>query len=247
VDNQTVLVTGASRGIGRAIAFRLAEAGYGVAVHFARNRAAAEETARELGASCAGIYEFDFVEGANPALLWAEVSARHSVCALVNNAGVYEHLDFMVGDDDDFDASYRATFAVNFEAPLKLTRAACRTFAESGGGKIVNIASRVGLKGEAGAALYAASKASLINLGRSLAVELAPSNIQIYTVAPGWVETAMVRKDVEERLGSILESIPLGRMASPQDCAGAVAFLLSKDADYLSGICIDVNGASYFH
>jgi 3-oxoacyl-[acyl-carrier protein] reductase len=109
------------------------------------------------------------------------------------------------------------------------------------------VASRVGFRGEAGAAIYSASKAALINLTRALAVELAPKNIGMFGIAPGWVETAMVREGMEQRLPSILETIPLGRMASPEDCGAASAFLLSDEAAYLSGVVIDINGASYFH
>ena len=112
---------------------------------------------------------------------------------------------------------------------------------------MLNVASRVGFRGEGGAALYAASKAALINLTRSLAVELAPKNIQLFAIAPGWVETAMARDGMDNRLAEILSSIPLNRMAKPEDCAAAAAFLLSDEAAYLSGIAIDINGASYFH
>ena len=113
--------------------------------------------------------------------------------------------------------------------------------------KILNVASRVGFKGESGAALYAASKAGVISLTRSLSVELAPKNVQIFGIAPGWVNTAMARDGMEDRLPAILETIPMGRMASPADCAATTSFLLSDEASYLSGVVIDINGASYFH
>jgi len=126
--------------------------------------------------------------------------------------------------------------------------AACRHFVEKGiGGKVLNVTSRVGFRGEGGAALYAASKAALINVTRSLAVELAPKKISLFGIAPGWVDTAMAREGMNEKLGTILEGIPLNRMATPEDCAATAAFLLSDAADYLSGVIIDINGASYFH
>ena len=109
------------------------------------------------------------------------------------------------------------------------------------------VASRVGFKGEAGAAHYAASKAAMISLVRSLSVELAPKSIGVFGIAPGWVDTSMVRPGMAEREPEILESIPLGRMATPEDCAAAIAFLLRDEAAYLSGEVIDINGASYFH
>ena len=225
---------------------RLARDGMRVAVHYGRDERAALETADALGPSCAGIFRFEFGPGIDPTELWREVCGQGPVHALVNNAGIYAPFDFLVADDEAFVASQAVTMAVNFTTPLLLSRAACTDFAARGSGKVVNIASRVGRKGEAGASTYAASKAALINLTRSLAVELAPNGIQLYAVAPGWVETAMVRKDMDRRLPEILSGIPLGRMASPDDCAGAVSYLLSSDADYLSGITIDINGASYF-
>ncbi|MES1227358.1 MAG: SDR family oxidoreductase, partial [Armatimonadota bacterium] len=118
-------------------------------------------------------------------------------------------------------------------------------FLTHGGGKVVNVASRVGHRGEAGAAGYSASKAALINLTRALAVEHAKLNIQHFAIAPGWVDTSMAREGMGERLADILATIPLGRMASPADCAGAVAYLLRDEAAYLSGNVLDINGASY--
>jgi 3-oxoacyl-[acyl-carrier protein] reductase len=156
-----------------------------IAVHYATNDAEAHETAKLLGDACAGTYRFDFVPGADPAALWEAVNEDGPVGALVNNAGIYRKLDFLGADDATFERNCTDTMAVNFGAPLSLIRCACKSFGASGGGKIVNIASRVGFKGEAGAALYAASKAALISLTRSLAVELAGKRIQLFAVAPG--------------------------------------------------------------
>jgi 3-oxoacyl-[acyl-carrier protein] reductase len=218
-----------------------------VAVHYGRDVQSADETTEALGHACAGVYRFEFAPGADPRELWRAVIADGPIDALVNNAGVYAPMRFLAPDDGAFDAALASTMAVNFTVPALLTRAACLYFEKRGGGKVVNVASRVGHRGEAGASAYAASKAALINLTRSLAVELTPKNIQVYAVAPGWVETAMARKDMDRRLPEILAGIPLGRLASVDDCAGAVSFLLSSDAAYLSGVTIDVNGASYFH
>lgn len=247
MPERRVLVTGSSRGIGRAIAARLAHDGWSVAVHYGSEKSDAEKVRESLGARCSGIYEADLSVPANAIKLFADVIKDGPVKAIVNNAGVYMPLDFLGSGDAAFAANLHRTFAINFESPTLLARAAGKYFAKHGGGKIVNVASRVGFKGEGGAALYAASKAALINLTRSLAVELAPKNIGIFGIAPGWVETAMAREGMEQRKKEILESIPVGRIASPDDCAAATAFLLSEDASYLSGIVIDINGASYFH
>lgn len=239
-----VLVTGSSRGIGRAIALKLAEEGWSVAVHGTKRSKDLESIGEELGS---GFYDADLSNPANADGLLDRVFADGPLDALVNNAGVYHPIKFLEAGEEEFNANLHRTFAINFESPVRLSRRAARHFATNNGGKILNVASRVGFRGEAGAALYSASKAALINLTRALAVELAPHNVGIFGIAPGWVDTAMVRDGMETRLPSILETIPLGRMATPEDCANASAFLLSEGAAYLSGVVIDINGASYFH
>lgn len=239
-------MTGSSRGIGRAIAMKLAEDGWSVALHYGFDEAEAEKTKEMLGKKCAGVYQADLSDSKKAVQMFQRATADGAVHAVVNNAGVYMPLDFVGSGDAAFAANYHRTFTINFESPALLTRAACRHFGKRGG-KVLNVASRVGFKGEGGAALYAASKAALINLTRSLAVELAPKNIQLFAITPGWVQTAMARQGMDTQLDEILAGIPLGRMASPEDCAAAAAFLLSDAASYLSGIAIDINGASYFH
>lgn len=203
--------------------------------------------AKELGHHSAGIYGADLSDSKAAHELFAAVLKDGPIHAVVNNAGVYLPIDFVGSGDAAFMANWHRTFAINFDSPLLLTRAACRHFVETGGGKVLNVASRVGFRGEAGAAMYAASKAAVINLTRSLAVELAPKNVRLFGIAPGWVDTAMSREGMEERETEILSTIPLGRMGSPADCAAAASFLLSDEAEYLSGVVIDINGASYFH
>lgn len=246
MSDRRVLVTGSSRGIGRAIALRLAEAGWNVALHYGSEEHEAERTQSMLGKKCAGVYQADLSDPKKAVHLFQRAVADGAIDALVNNAGIYMPLDFVGSGDAAFVANFNRTFATNFESPAMLIKAACKHFTKRGG-KVVNVASRVGFKGEGGASLYAASKAALINLTRSLAVELAPRNIQLFCIAPGWVDTAMAREGMADQLDDILGGIPLGRMASPEDCAGVVNFLLSEEANYLSGIAIDINGASYFH
>lgn len=245
MSSRRVLVTGSSRGIGRAIARRLAEDGWLVALHGSRASEPLAEMQSELGDCVAGCYDVSLGGRIGAEELMSRVLADGPIQALVNNAGVYRPLPFAESTDADFTSTFEEVFRVNWEAPLWLARLACRHFLDQGEGKIVNIASRVGHRGEAGAAAYSASKAALINLTRALAVEHAKKNIRHFALAPGWVDTSMARDGMEERLPDILETIPLGRMASPEDCAGAAAYLLSGEADYLSGIVIDINGASY--
>lgn len=244
MNRKRVLVTGSSRGIGRAIARKLAEQQWSVAVHYTTHEAEAHEFADQIRA--AGVYRADLSDPQQAAALFQAVQEDGEVHAVVNNAGVYSQVPFLA-DAESFESEYRRTMAINLESPVRLMRAAAAYFAARGGGKILNVASRVGFRGEPNAAIYAASKAGLINFTRSLAVELAPKNIGVFCIAPGWVDTAMVRAGMDERLPEILATLPLGRMASPEDCAACASFLLSEDAAYLSGQTIDINGASYFH
>ncbi len=245
--SKRVLVTGASRGIGRAIALKLAEEGWQVAIHGSKVGADIERTRDLLGASSAGVYAMDLAHAVSADSVIDRALDSGPLHALVNNAGVYQPLNFLDSSDNEFESNLRQTFAINLESPLRLTRRVAKYFEAQGGGKVLNVASRVGFRGESGACLYSASKAALINLTRALAVELAPKNIGLFGIAPGWVDTAMARDGMQERLPAILESIPLGRMASPEDCAATAAFLLSDSAAYLSGVVVDINGASYFH
>jgi 3-oxoacyl-[acyl-carrier protein] reductase len=241
------LVTGASRGIGKGIALRLAQDGWSVAIHYNRGRPEADEVARLVGSAFAGQYQADLGKPELASEFVNRVAEDGPIDALVNNAGVYMPSPFADAPDAEFDETWRATFAVNLESPVRLIRSVLPIFAEQGGGKVLNVSSRVGLKSEAGAAAYAASKAALTNLTRSLAAELADKNVGFFGIAPGWVNTAMAREGMEDRIAAILPTIPLGRMASVEDCAAVASFLLSDEASYLSGQVIDINGASYFH
>lgn len=238
-----VLVTGASRGIGRAIAERLAREGWTPLIHFHQRADEAQEVAAVSGGKvCDRGYNLALLEDCEQ--LWEWALSGGPVDALVNNAGIYRAMPFDHPDDEQFVQNTQSHFWTNFRAPLMLTR----WFVQQGRpGAIVNVASRVGFKGEAGAFAYAASKAALINLTRSLAVELAPKGLRLFGIAPGWVETAMARPGMEDRGEEILAGIPLGRVGTPEDCAAVVAFLLREEAEYLSGVVIDINGASYFH
>lgn len=207
----------------------------------------ARGVAAQFGANSGGAYVADLTHPDQATDLIRRVIADGPLHAVVNNAGVYLPLQFAEVTDAVFEANRHKTFAINVESPIRIMRAATNHFRAHGGGKILNIASRVGFRGEPGAALYAASKAAIINLTRSLAIELAPHNVQVFGLAPGWVDTAMTREGMDDRLPEILATIPLGRMATPADCANAAAFLLKPESSYLSGVIIDINGASYYH
>jgi 3-oxoacyl-[acyl-carrier protein] reductase len=238
-----VLITGASRGIGRAIAERLAADGWRSLIHYHRHADEAREVAASCGAEVAD-RGYDLTSADECDALWRWATSAGPVDALVNNAGIYRALPFDHPDDAQFFECLQEHFWLNFRAPLMLTR---RFVGQGLGGSVVNVASRVGFKGEAGASAYAASKAALINLTRSLSVELAQRGFRFFGIAPGWVETAMARPGMEERGDEIVAGIPLGRVATPEDCAAVVSFLMKPEAEYLSGVVIDINGASYFH
>ncbi|MFN3962986.1 MAG: SDR family NAD(P)-dependent oxidoreductase [Fimbriimonadaceae bacterium] len=245
MSEKVVFVTGGSRGIGRAAALRLKDDGWRVAIHYGTNHAAAEEVKQALGDAWAGSYACDLNDPAAARAMMQQVLTDLPVKALVNNAGIYTKVSFLEADAATLQDVYETTMRVNFYSPLAMIHEAVARFAKQGGGRIVNVASRVGHRGEANASAYSVSKAALLNLTRALAVEHAKLNIRHMAIAPGWVETAMAREGMETRLPQILADIPLGRMASPEDCAAAIAFLLRDETEYMSGIVIDINGASY--
>ena len=171
------------------------------------------------------------------------------VDVLVHNAGIYEPTP-LLEDGNSFGswrAAMRRQMQVNFWAGADLAYLLAPAMAEAGWGRIIQISSRAGLRGEARHAGYAASKAAQINLIRSLAAELGPSGIGCFGVAPGWTETDMAARPLAAQGDQIRAEIPLGRVATPQDVASLVGFLVTPAADYLSGNTIDVNGASYLH
>ena len=246
MDQKTALVTGSSRGIGAAIARELATGGWQVILHYSVNRAEAEKLANEIGIGCLGAIKADLRSESETAALWHQAKDLSEIHALVNNAGIYVQSPFSQ-NLPKWKALRSDMMRVNFEAPSELIHYALSDFRTRKAGKILNVASRVGFRGEANAAFYAASKAALINLTRSLAVEYAGTGIEFFGLAPGWVDTSMARDGMDDRLAEIIATIPMGRMGSPADCAATAKFLLSDAASYLSGVVIDINGASYFH
>ncbi|MFM9873311.1 MAG: SDR family NAD(P)-dependent oxidoreductase [Fimbriimonadaceae bacterium] len=245
MSKKRVLVTGSSRGIGRAIALRLATDGWDVAVHFNEKAQAAEEVIQLLGERASGVYEANLGDIKQAKKLVSRVLKDGPLHAVVNNAGVYVTMDFAGCADAAFDAAFSRCMTVNFEAPAWIVREASQHFIKNGGGVVINVASRVGHRGEPGAAFYSASKAALLNLTKALAVEHAKHNVRHFAIAPGWVNTAMARDGMGDKEQEILASIPIGRMASPEDCAAAVSFLVKDETAYMSGNVIDINGASY--
>lgn len=244
---KTVLVTGASRGIGRAIAVQFAQQGARVAVHYHQNRAAADETLRQMHGDGHLIVQADIADpNAAKALVDDAVQAFGTLDVLVNNAGIYTEHPVATVDYDDWQAQWRAILNTNLVAAANLAYCAAQHMIPRQRGHIVNVSSRGAFRGEPTAPAYGASKAAMNAMGQSLAIALAPHHISVTTVAPGWVETDMAKAHLEGPGGDAIRAqYPLGRVATPDEVAAAVLFLASDEALFLTGAIIDVNGASY--
>ena len=237
LGQRTALVTGSTRGIGRAIAQLLAECGARVAV-VGRDAARAQTVAEEIGGDARG-FGADVGDTASVAKLVADVEgAFGGVDILVNNAGLTRDNLLMRIKDDDWDAVLDA----NLRGAFATIRAASRGMMKRRWGRIINISSVVGITGNKGQANYAASKAGLIGLTKSVAKELASRNILANAVAPGVIETDMTAAMTPEARASMAGQIPLERLGSPLDIAGTVAFLASDYASYITGQVIVVDG-----
>lgn len=247
---KSALVTGASRGIGRAIAQHLAQNGFRVGVHYNARREAAEETRAALAGEGHALLAADLSDPPAVERLAGEALKAFDgrVDVLVHNAGIYEPTPLLDTPSlADWRQGLQRQMQVNLWAGADLAYLLAPAMIEAGWGRIIHISSRAGIRGEARHAGYAASKAAQINFTRSLAVELGPHGIGCFAIAPGWTDTDMAADALAERGDAIRAEIPLGRVAAPEDIAALVAFLCTPAADYLSGNTIDVNGASYLH
>jgi 3-oxoacyl-[acyl-carrier protein] reductase len=244
-QGKTALVTGASRGIGRAIAVALARGGAKVALNYAGNEAAAAEALKlvqEAGAPQAKLYRFDVADpAACAAAVEAVVADLGALDVLVNNAGIALDQLVMRMKDDDWNRSLQVNLTGNFN----LIRAVARPMMKAKRGAIVNVTSVIGEMGNAGQAAYAAAKAGQIGLTKSVARELASRNIRVNAVAPGYVETDMTSGLPEAAKTKMMELIPLARLGTAEDVANAVAFLASDQASYVTGEVLRVNGGMY--
>ena len=240
MKGQTALVTGGSRGIGRAICLELARNGANVAINYAGSAQAAEAAAAECRAL--GVEAFpiqaDVADPAACAVMVKEAAAKLGrLDILVCNAGITRDNLALLLKDEDFDA----VLDTNLKGAFYCMKAAYRTMMKQKYGRIVAMSSVVGLRGNAGQANYAASKAGLIGMCKSLAKELAGRNVTVNLVAPGFIDTDMTAALPEAARTALLGTIPMARLGRPEDVAKAVAFFAGPDAGYITGqvLCVD--------
>jgi 3-oxoacyl-[acyl-carrier protein] reductase len=243
MNSQIAVVTGASRGIGRAIAMRLAAAG-----HFVIGTATTEAGADAIGKALADAglkgagRVLDVADGGATEVFVKSVTDEFGVTAiLVNNAGITRDNLLVRMKDDDWDA----VIQTNLTSVYRMSKAVIKGMTKARFGRIVNITSVVGATGNAGQANYAAAKAGIIGFTKSLAKEFGSRNVTVNAVAPGFIDTDMTRSLPEEHKNALLGHIPLGRLGQAEEIAGAVAFLCSPDGAYITGETLHVNGGMF--
>ncbi|MCS6763069.1 MAG: 3-oxoacyl-ACP reductase FabG [Candidatus Protistobacter heckmanni] len=245
LNGQVALVTGASRGIGRAIALELARRGATV-IGTATSESGAADITQALSSvspKSKGIALNVTDAAACEAAIEAIVSGNGGLNILVNNAGITRDQLAMRMKDED----WSAVIDTNLSAVFRLVRAVLRPMMKARGGCIINITSVVGSAGNPGQANYAAAKAGVAGMTRALAREIGSRNITVNCVAPGFIDTDMTKALPEEQQAALKTQIPLGRLGQPEDVAAAVAFLASPEAGYISGTTLHVNGGMFMN
>jgi 3-oxoacyl-[acyl-carrier protein] reductase len=245
MDNKVALVTGASRGIGRAIAKQLAGRGATVVINYAGNEAAAQDTAAAIvaaGGKAPTLMKFDVSDRPAVDAAFDEVKTKFGgLHVLVNNAGISRDGLLLRFKDED----WALTLQTNLSGAFYCARAAAKLMTKNRWGRIINISSVVGESGNAGQVAYASAKAGMIGLTKTLAQELASRSVTVNAVTPGFIETDMTSALTDDQKKAVLEQIPLGMVGSADDVAHAVTFLASDDARYITGHVLSVNGGMY--
>lgn len=245
--NKNVLITGASRGIGKATALAFAEKGARIGLNFRSNVEEADKTLASLPGEGHQLFQKDISRAENCETLVADfLKTFGTLDILVNNAGISIFHEIDSADFETWTQAWETTFQTNLFAVANMSFCAAKAMMKTGGGRIVNVSSRGAFRGEPTKPAYGASKAALNAMSQSLAKKLAPHDIYVGVVAPGFTETEMAAKTLTpvERENLLRES-PFKRMAQPKEVAHAILFLASEGAEYSSGTIIDVNGASY--
>ncbi|MFS0817432.1 3-oxoacyl-[acyl-carrier-protein] reductase [Lysinibacillus sp. 1P01SD] len=241
LEGKVAVVTGASRGIGRAIALKLADEGAKVVVNYSGSQAKAEEVVgiiQENGGEAIAVQASVSKTEEVTALMDAAVKTFGSLDILVNNAGITRDNLLMRMKEDEWDD----VLDTNLKGVFLCTKAVTRQMMKQRAGRIINISSIVGVAGNAGQANYVAAKAGVIGLTKTTAKELASRNILVNAIAPGFIETEMTEQLPEDIKQGMLTQIPLAKLGQPEDIAKAVAFLASQDANYMTGQTLHIDG-----
>ena len=247
MSERAILVTGASRGIGSAVARAFAAAGDRVAVHHRDSAGLAADVLAALPGSGHVLVQADLADARAVRRMVDAASAQlGGLDVLVNNAGVFVPHQITEVSYEQWQEAWQHTLGVNLTGAANVSWCAVRHMMAGGGGSIVNVSSRGAFRGEPRQPGYGASKAGLNALGQSLAVALAPHGIRVATVAPGYVETDMANEHLKSPRGEAIRAqSPFGRVARPDEIAAAVLYLASPEAEWASGAILDLNGASY--
>lgn len=247
LSKKVVLVTGSSRGIGSAIAKDFGERGSQVAVHYHKDREAAESTLSQMTGGPHMIAQGDVRDpGAAEKLVHAVVKRMDRIDILVNNAGIYDYHSISEISYQQWQEAWQLQIGTNLLGAAHVTFCVVQQMMKQGGGRIVNVSSRGAFRGEPDAPAYGASKAGLNAMSQSLAKALVSHNIFVYVVAPGFVDTERVAPILASPVGeAVRKENPFGRVATPEEVASVVLYLASEAPDYMTGSIIDLNGASY--
>ncbi len=247
MTGRAILVTGASRGIGRAIAQAFAAQGDRVAIHYNAAPAAAEAVQAGLPGSGHAAVQADLTDPAAVRRMVDDAAGQlGGLDVLVNNAGIYEQHLIDETSYEEWQAAWQQTLGVNLLGAVNATWCAVRHMIPRGGGRIINVTSRGAYRGEPRHPAYGASKAGLNAFGQSMARYLAPHGIAVTSVAPGYVQTDMTTEELAAPRGDVIRGqSPFDRVARPEEIAAAVLYLASADAEWASGAVLDLNGASY--
>ncbi|MCY7282908.1 MAG: SDR family oxidoreductase [Cyanobacteria bacterium CAN_BIN43] len=246
-QGKAVLVTGASRGIGKATAIAFAQEGACVAVHYSQDQDAAAAVQESLSGTGHCVVQADIADAVAVERMVGEAIAHlGKIDILVNNAGIYKEHPLDKTDYQNWQQAWQQTLNVNLLGAVNASYCVSQSMMERKEGRIINVTSRGAFRGEPNSPAYGASKAGLNAFSQSLAQHLAPYNISVTAVAPGWVATDMARPILESPAGdAIRQQSPLHRVARPEEIAHTILFLAAAESEFLTGGIVDVNGASY--
>jgi len=246
-DNKIVLITGSSRGIGAATALKFAGSGATVITHYVKDQYKARQNFEKLPGTCHMLLQADLsVPDEVKRMFDKIIRQKGKIDILVNNAGIYEETRWWELDYEEWQRHWERTISINLSGMANLSFLVAKQMIAHGEGKIINVSSRGAFRGEPHALPYGAGKAAMNAFGQSMAWALADKNVQVYTIAPGWVDTDMTHEILQSERGkAVAAQSPMNRVATPEELANAIIFLASPGLEYMTGCILDMNGASY--